>query len=87
MSSRTFHNHRRRLAIGSRAQVFNGSADHTSGGLTKRNLFINKHGRIVSLAKHRSAKREKRLVKHGYGAQKGKFGYVKIDSTRRRRRH
>ena len=53
----------------------------TSGGLTKGHLVMNKHGRIVSKKKHATAKKEKRLQKHGYTAKKGKFGAVKISST------
>ena len=62
--------------IGSRRQVFNGSAHHTSGGLEKSDLMMSKNGRIVSKKKHMTAKKEKRLVKAGYGAEKGKFGFV-----------
>jgi len=61
---------------GSRAQVWHGTACKTSGGLAKRNLHMNKSGRIVSARKHATAKREKRLQKHGYFAKKGKFGMV-----------
>lgn len=64
-------------SIGSRAEVFHGTAKHTSGGLTKKDLLKNKHGRIVSRSKHASAKKEQRLLKHGYGTKKGEFGYVK----------
>jgi hypothetical protein len=64
--------------IGTRAQVWHGTAYKTSGGLTKGDLFQNKAGRIVSKSKHTSAKKEMRLVKAGYGTKKGKFGYVKI---------
>ena len=66
------------MVIGSRVQVMNGTAHHTSGGLTKEKLFRTKNGRIVSKSKHFSAKRENRLLKAGYGTRKGKFGYVKI---------
>lgn len=66
--------------IGSRAQVFNGSAKKTSGGLRKNNLLKNKWGRIVSAKKHHTAKREKRLEKHGFTARKGRFGAVRIMS-------
>jgi hypothetical protein len=66
------------MVIGSRVQVMNGTAHHTSGGLTKEKLMRTKNGRIVSKSKHFSAKREKRLLKAGYGTRKGKFGYVKI---------
>ena len=81
------------ILIGSRAQVWHGTAYKTPGGLTKNKLHMNKHGRIVSKAKHTTAKREKRLRKYGYTARKGQFGPVKIGSTsasktssRRRRR-
>ena len=36
------------LKVGSRRQVYNGSAEKTSGGLKKEDLIKNKHGRIVS---------------------------------------
>ena len=63
--------------VGSRAQVWNRTAYKTSGNLTRRNLMRNKWGRIVSAAKHRTAKKEKRLEKNGYFAKKGEFGVVK----------
>lgn len=66
------------LLEGSRAQVWHGTAYKTSGGLTKDKLMKNKNGRIVSKRKHMTAKKEKRLQKHGYTAKKGKFGAVKI---------
>jgi hypothetical protein len=65
------------MLIGSRAQVWHGTAFKTSGDLTKKHLFMNKHGRIVSRKKHETAKKEKRLEKHGFFAKKGKFGAVK----------
>ncbi len=43
--------------IGSRAEVFHGNADHTSGGLEKSDLLKNKRGRIVSARKHKTAKK------------------------------
>lgn len=59
---------------GSKAQVWHGTAKHTSGGLTKTNLMKNKHGRIVSRRKHNLGKKSiKNLVKLGYKAKKGKF--------------
>lgn len=63
--------------IGSRAQVWHGTAKKTSGGLTKTALMMNKHGRIVSKRKHMTAKKEKRLVKAGFLTKKGRFGFVK----------
>tara|TARA_Y100000389_G_scaffold178006_1_gene190772 strand:+ start:8599 stop:8895 length:297 start_codon:yes stop_codon:yes gene_type:complete len=65
--------------VGSRAEVFHGTAKKTSGGLMKKDLVKNKHGEIVSKKKHLTAKKEKRLERHGYFAKKGKFGYVKKD--------
>ena len=38
--------------------------------------MMNKHGRIVSKAKHGSAKREMRLVKYGYTAESRKIGWA-----------
>jgi hypothetical protein len=68
------------MLVGSRAQVYHGTAFKTSGELKKDNLIQNKCGRIVSKKKHHSAKKEKRLVHAGYGTKKGKFGYVKLHS-------
>lgn len=71
--------------IGSRAQVWHGTAYKTSGGLTKSHLLQNKAGRIVSRSKHASAKREKRLVKAGYVTKKGHFGFVKTGTRKNKR--
>ena len=61
-------------STGSRAQVWHGTAKKTSGGLTKSNLMMNKHGRIVSKKKHASGKKTiKNLKKLGYVAKKGEF--------------
>jgi hypothetical protein len=70
--------------FGSRIQVFRGSAYKTEGGLTKDKLMVNKHGRIVSKLKHTTAKKERRLEKAGYFAKKGKFGYVKKQTRKKR---
>jgi len=78
------------MLIGSRIQVYNSTAYKTEGGLTKDDLLRNKWGRIVSKKKHFTAKKEKRLIKHGYYTKKGKFGYVKktpkaqVKNTRRK---
>ena len=65
--------HKYELLIGSRAQVWHGTAYKTSGQLCKSDLFKNKHGRVVSKSKYESSKKEKRLLKHGYGFTKKKF--------------
>lgn len=60
--------------IGTRAQVWHGTAKKTSGGLTKSHLMMNKHGRIVSRKKHASGKKTiKHLRSLGYVAKKGEF--------------
>jgi hypothetical protein len=73
------------ILIGTRAQVWHETAYKTSGGLTKSHLFKNKAGRIVSKAKHISAKKEKRLLKAGFGTKKGKFGVVKLHKRHSKR--
>ena len=76
------------LLRGSRAQVWHGTAYKTDGtpGLKKDDLVMNKHGRIVSKRKHKTAKREKRLEKHGFFTVKGKFGAVRKDGATVRRK-
>jgi len=81
-----------KILIGKRAQVWHGTAYKTKGNLTKSDLMMNKHGRIVSKRKHLTAKKEKRLEKAGYFTKKGKFGYVmksnmksKKNKTRRKK--
>ena len=71
--------------VGSRAQVWHGTAFKTTGGLKKKDLVKNKWGNIVSRKKQATAKREKRLEAHGYFAKKGAFGFVRGGPTRRRR--
>ena len=63
--------------VGSRAQVWHGTAYKTKGDLCKSDLLMTKRGKLVSKKKHFSAKKDKRLEKHGYFTVKGKFGYVK----------
>lgn len=75
-----------KLLFGSRQQVFHGTAYKTTGGLTKSHLLMNKWGRIVSANKHSTAKKEKRLQKHGYFAKKGKFGFVKKEVKNKTRK-
>ena len=66
------------LTTGSAAQVFHGTAKHTSGGLTKKDLMKTKKGRVVSKKKHAAGlKAIKRLRKLGYVAKKGTFKLFK----------
>ena len=78
------HGKKYRELCGSRVQVMNGTAYKTPGGLVKNDLMMNKWGRIVSKLKHKTAKRERRLEKAGFFAQKGKFGVVKKEGTKKR---
>ncbi len=72
--------------VGSRAQVWHGTAKKTSGGLTKKDLKKTKDGRIVSRKKSEAMKKEglKRLRDAGYTYKKGHFGPVKIDSKKKK---
>ena len=72
--------------IGSRRQVWNGTAKKTPGGLHKSDLIMNKHRRIVSRKKSVSSKKHNRLLEYGYGTEKGKFGFVKTESKKRGRK-
>ena len=71
--------------IGSRAEVYHGTAFKTAGGLEKKDIMMNKNGRIVSVKKHKTAKKEKRLEQHGYFTKKGKFGFIKKDGKKKRK--
>lgn len=83
--------------FGSRQQVWNGTSYKTPGGLRRKELMMNKWGRIVSKKKHATAKREHKQKKRLFAkftAKKGKFGAVRRDGkgvkktkkNRRRRR-
>ena len=68
---------RKGSAVGSKAQVWHGNADHTSGGLHKSDLMKHK-GRIISRKKHALGKKAlKHLVKAGYKPKKGTFKLFK----------
>ena len=74
-------------ATGTRAEVMHGNAKHTSGGLEKKHLMMNKRGRIVSRKKSKTAKKQKRLEKAGFKAKKGTFKlFKKSDGKTRRKR-
>ena len=47
--------------IGSKREVFEGEASHTSGGWKHDDLMKNKRGKIVSKKQHSSAKSNKNL--------------------------
>ena len=72
-------------AVGSKAQVWHGSANHTSGGLKKSDLVKNKHGCIVSRRKQALGRKAlKYLTRKGYVAKKGRFTLFKKHSGSRK---
>jgi hypothetical protein len=73
--------------VGSKAEVFHGTAKHTSGGLKKKDLMKTRAGRIVSRKKHAAGKKAiSRLFKAGYKPKKGTFSLFKKTSARSTRR-
>jgi hypothetical protein len=66
------------MTVGTRAQVWHGTADKTSGGLRKSDLIM-KNGRIKSKKASRSAKNNQNLKKAGWTFKKGEFGAVRIE--------
>lgn len=62
---------------GSRAEVIHGTARMTTGRLSKKDLFKNRQGRIVSKKKFRHMKDPKKnpLLKLGYQRKKGSKGF------------
>jgi hypothetical protein len=66
-----------KVTVGSKAQVYHGTAKHTSGGLTAKDLMKHK-GRIVSRKKHfLGIKAVNKLFKSGYRPKKGTFKLFK----------
>ena len=63
--------------VGSRAQVWHGTATKTTGGLVKKDLF-KKKGRIRSKKASQKAKRNQNLKNAGWTFKKGEFGAVRI---------
>lgn len=70
------------MVVGSKAQVFHGTADRTSGGLKKNDLFKDKNGNIKSKKASKAAKKNQNLKKAGWTYQKGKFGAVRIEDAK-----
>lgn len=71
--------------VGSRAQVMHGTAEQTAGGLKKKHLKYNKHGRIVSKKKSEDgAATLRRLTRAGYAPfAKGGVGKVRRSKSRK----
>jgi hypothetical protein len=77
-----------KLRIGSKRQVYNGSAVRTAGGLTRKDLLKNKHGRIVSRRRHMLGRSRGLAVlkKHGLVLRKGQVPNAFKKSRRSRSR-
>ncbi len=75
-------------AVGSKAEVFHGTARHTSGGLKKKDLMKHR-GRIISRKKHAAGKKAiKHLRSLGYIAKRGTFKLFRKSMVNgRKRRH
>lgn len=68
--------------LGSRSEVMHKNAYKTSGNKTYTDFKYNKHGRIVSIAQSKLAKKNRHLAKAGYTFKKGVFGaFKKIGKT------
>merc|ERR1719245_1609449 len=52
----------KKSVVGSRIQVFRGTKERTAGGLTKKDLMKNKHGKVVS---KKAFARGRKLAKNG----------------------
>ena len=73
------------MTVGSKAQVFHGTADRTAGGLKKGDLMKTDKGRIVSKKQHAAGlKAIQRLRAAGFVAKKGSFTLFKKRSGTRK---
>jgi hypothetical protein len=74
-----------KTTVGSKAQVYHGTAKHTSGGLTKKSLVKSK-GRIKSKKQVAHGKKAiKNLRKLGFVAKKGTFRLFKKSDGKKKR--
>ena len=66
------------VTVGSKAQVYHGTAKHTAGGLVQADLVMNKRGKIVSRKQQAAGRKSlKHLTSAGYIAKKGEFKLMK----------
>jgi len=62
------------MKVGSKAQVYHGTAERTTGGLKRSDLMQTNAGRIVSRKQHEQGKKAiQRLRNAGFVAKKGEF--------------
>ena len=71
----------KKKAIGTRTEVWNGVADHTSGGLRKSDLKLNKQGKIVSVARSQLGKERVKAMKQRSPKKTGKRGGARKKKT------
>ena len=64
--------------VGSKIQVYHGTAEKTSGGVKRSGITKKPDGRLVFAAKSAAARKSNNLVKSGYGSIKGRFGAIDI---------
>jgi hypothetical protein len=69
-------------AEGSRAEVWHGTARHTSGGLEKKDLMMNRHGRIVSIARYNIGLTQMENMMNSKHANKFKSNQDKVRSRK-----
>lgn len=74
------------MVVGSKAQVWHGTADRTAGGLKKSDLFQDDKGNIKYKRASRAAKKSQNLRKAGWTAEKGKFGAVRIEDLKKKKK-
>ena len=78
------HGKKYRFLIGSKAQVFHGTAYKTAGGLTEKGVIKSKSsGKYVSKKASKRAKSEDRLGKAGWTTVQGKFGAVRKEDLKK----
>jgi len=71
------------MTVGSKAQVYHGTATRTAGGLKKEDLMKTDKGRIVSKKQHAAGlKAIQRLRAAGFVAKKGEFKLFRKGSPR-----
>ena len=74
------------ITVGSKAQVWHGTALKTAGGLQKSDLMMNKHDRIVSKKKHSAGKKlMKKMMKSPRMRKIFKANQQKIKSKSKKR--
>lgn len=75
------------MVVGTKAQVFHGTADKTAGGLTQKNLFLDDDGRVKSKAQSDAGKKNpalkawRKALDEAGALKDGKFKLIKKGSA------